>query len=178
MTTPVLALLRPAAGDHSPAMAGYVAATPDLTDAVKQLTIQRDSVRQRLSGVPPAKAAYRYAEGKWSVREVVGHLADAERIFSYRLLRIGRGDETPLAGFDENTYVPAGRFEERSMADVVEEWVAVRNATLALVKGMPAEGWTRRGTSNGKTLTTAALAYVMYGHVAHHVKILEERYEI
>jgi hypothetical protein len=159
-------------------MAGYVAVAPDLDDAVKQLTMQRDTVRQKLSGITRDNAAYRYAEGKWSVREVVGHLTDAERVFGYRLLRIGRGDETPLSGFDENTYVPAGAFEQRDFGDVLEEWVAVRNATLALVRGLPPEAWKRSGTANGKKVTTAALVYVTYGHVEHHVKILAERYSI
>ena len=178
MTTRPLSLPRPAAGDHSPGMAGYVAAVPDLTDAVKLLTMQRDGVRQRLSGVNATQAAYRYAEGKWSVREVVGHLADAERIFGYRLLRIGRGDDTPLPGFEENDYVPAGAFEQRDFGDVLEEWVAVRNATLALVRGLPAEAWKRSGTANGKKVTTVALVYVTYGHVEHHLKLLQERYKI
>jgi hypothetical protein len=159
-------------------MAGYVSVAPDLNDTVKQLTMQSDTVRQRLSGVNATQAAYRYAEGKWSVREVVGHLADAERIFGYRLLRIGRGDETPLSGFDENMYVPAGAFEQRDFGDLLEEWVAVRNATLALVRGLPAEAWKRSGTSNGKRVTAAALAYVTYGHVEHHMRILQERYRI
>lgn len=178
MTAPTRSLPRPVEGDHDPGMAGYIAAAPDLDDAVTQLTMQRDTVRQRLAGVNATQAAYRYADGKWSVREVVGHLADAERIFGYRLLRIGRGDETPLPGFDENTYVPAGAFERRDFGDVLEDWVAVRNATLALVRGMPADAWKRSGISNGKKITAAALAYVTYGHVEHHMKLFEERYKV
>ena len=172
----ILSLPRPVAGDHSPGMAGYVAAAPDLNDTVRLLTMQRDGLRQRLSGLPAARASFRYAEGKWSVREVVGHLSDAERVFQYRLLRIGRGDQTPLEGFDENTYVRAGDFEQRAMEAVVEEWVAVRNATLALVMGLPSGAWTRSGTANGKKVTTAALMYVIYGHVEHHLKLLHDRY--
>lgn len=121
---------RPAAGDYAPAAAGYVASAPALDDAVLQLTIQRDAVRQQLSAVSPGQAGFRYADGKWSVREVVGHLADAERVFAYRLMRMGRRDQTPLSGFDENAYVPAGACEQRDLPDIVEEWVAVRNATL------------------------------------------------
>ncbi len=174
----VVTLPRHAAGDHSPGMAGYVAAAPDLTDAVKLLTMQRDAVRQKLAGVSATQAAYRYAEGKWSVREVVGHLADAERVFAYRLMRIGRGDETPLSGFDENTYVPAGAFEQRDFGDVLEEWVAVRNATLALVRGLPAEAWKRSGIANGKRVTAVALVYVTYGHIEHHLRLFADRYKI
>jgi hypothetical protein len=173
-----LTLPRPAPGEYDPASSGYIAAAPSLDDALTQMTIQRDSVRQRLSGVLPSKAGFRYAEGKWTVREVVGHVSDAERVFAYRLLRIGRGDATPLAGFDENAFVPAAGSDARTMGDLVEEWVAVRNATLALVGGMPAEAWTRRGTANGQSVTTAALAYIIYGHVEHHVRILTARYGI
>ena len=178
MSAPVVSIPRPALGDYAQGAGGYVQASPDLTDAVKLLTMQRDTVRQRLGGLPAAKASFRYAEGKWSVREVVGHLSDAERVFQYRLMRIARGDETPLSGFDENSYVPAGQFESRAMEDVVEEWVAVRNATLALVRGLPADAWKRSGTANGKRVTTAALAYIIYGHVDHHLRLLTERYNI
>ena len=176
--TMVVSIPRPAAGDYAQGAGGYVQASPDLADAVKLLTMQRDTVRQRLGGLPAGKASYRYAEGKWSVREVAGHMSDAERVFQYRLMRIGRGDETPLSGFDENTYVPAGQFESRTMEDVLEEWVAVRNATLALVRGLPPDAWTRSGTANGNRVTTAALVYVIYGHVEHHLKLFTERYKI
>lgn len=176
MTT--LSIPRPALGDYAQGAGGYVQASPDLTDAVKLLTMQRDAVRQRLGGLPAAKASFRYAEGKWSVREVVGHLSDAERVFQYRMLRIGRGDETPLSGFDENQYVPPAQCESRSMEDVLEEWVAVRNSTIALVRGLPPHAWQRSGTANGKRVTAAALAYITYGHVEHHLRLFTERYKV
>ena len=131
-----------------------------------------------LSALSAAQAASRYASGKWSVTEVVGHLSDAERVFAYRLLRIGRGDETPLPGFDENTYVPSGAFERRAFADVLEEWITARNATLALVRGMPSEGWARRGRANDRVISTRALVYIMLGHVEHHLALLAERYGV
>jgi hypothetical protein len=112
------------------------------------------------------------------VREVVGHLCDAERIFAYRLLRIARGDETPLAGFDENTYVPAGSFESRELNALIKEWMATRDSTIALVRGLPADAWTRRGTANGKNVSAAALAYIILGHVEHHLGILRDRYGV
>lgn len=173
-----IALPRPAAGDYDPASGEYLASAPVIDNAVLQLTSQRDSVRRRLAHVSPDQAGYRYGPDKWTVREVAGHLADAERVLSYRLLRIGRGDATPLPGFDENTYVPAGRFERRQLADVIDEWTAVRDATITLVKGLPADAWTRRGTANGKNVTTAALVYIIYGHIEHHLKILRERYGV
>lgn len=170
------ALSRPAAGDYDPAAAGYIALVPDITDAVSQLISQRDAVGRRLSAVNPTAAGHRYAPGKWSVREVVGHLCDAERIFAYRLLRIARDDETPLAGFDENTYVPAGSFDTRELNALIKEWMATRDSTIALVRGLPADGWTRRGVANGKSVTAASLAYIILGHVEHHLGVLKERY--
>lgn len=172
------ALSRPAAVDYDPAAAGYVALAPDITDAVAQLISQRDAVGRRLSVVNATAAGHRYAPGKWSVREVVGHLCDAERIFAYRLLRIARGDETPLAGFDENTYVPAGSFDARELNALIKEWMATRDSTIALVRGLPADGWTRRGVANGKAVTAASLAYIILGHVEHHLGILRDRYGV
>jgi hypothetical protein len=173
-----IALSRPAQGDFDPAVAGRIALVPEITDAVAQLVSQRGVVERRVSAVPDARASHRYAAGKWSVREVLGHVCDTERIFAYRLLRIGRGDETPLAGFDENTYVPAAGFESRSLGDLVEEWTATRDATIALVGGLPADAWSRRGTANGKSVTASALAYIILGHVEHHLEILRDRYGV
>ena len=172
------ALSRPVAGDYDPAAAGYVSLAPDITDAVAQLITQRDAVGRRLSVVNATAAGHRYAPGKWSVREVVGHLTDAERIFAYRLLRIARGDQTPLAGFDETTYVPAGSFDTRQLNALIKEWMATRDSTIALVRGLPADAWTRRGTANAKTVTAAALAHIILGHVEHHLGILRDRYGV
>ena len=172
------ALSRPVAGDYDPAAEGYIAAAPDIRDAAAALLSQRDALVELFSSIPESRAGFSYAPGKWTVREVLGHLSDAERIFTSRLLRIGRGDATPLPGFDENTYVPAGAFESRALADVLAEWTAVRNATVALVKGMPGDAWTRRGTANGTTVTAGALVYVIVGHTAHHLRVLEERYGV
>jgi hypothetical protein len=135
-------------------------------------------VGRRLSAVNATAAGHRYAPGKWSVREVIGHLCDAERIFAYRLLRIARGDGTPLAGFDENAYVPAGSFESRELNALIKEWMATRDSTIALVRGLPADAWTRRGTANGTNVSAAALAYIILGHVEHHLGILRDRYGV
>jgi hypothetical protein len=169
-------LSRPATGDYDPAAAGYVALAPDITDTVSQLVSQRDAVGRRLSAVNATAAGHRYAPGKWSVREVVGHLCDAERIFAYRLLRISRGDETPLAGFDEDTYVSAGSFDRRELNALIKEWMATRDATIALVRGLPPDAWMRRGVANGENATASALAYIILGHVEHHLKVLKDRY--
>lgn len=178
MSEPPLALPRPREGDYDPASAAYIATAPPIEDAAAALVSQRDAVVTLFSTIPESRAAFRYAPGKWTVREVLGHLSDAERIFAARLLRIGRGDAAPLPGFDENTYVPAGAFESRRLGDVLAEWTAVRNATVALVTGMPRESWANRGTANGKTVTAAALVYVLVGHTAHHLSVLADRYGV
>ena len=173
-----ITLPRPKPEDFAAFYGRYVARVADVADAGGAFEEQRDRVVARLSGLTAEQASSRYAEGKWTVTEVVGHLTDVERVFAYRLLRIGRGDETPLPGFDENTYVPAGAFVRRALPEVRDEWVSVRNATISLVRGMPSEGWTRRGRANNDAITATALAYVMLGHVEHHLAILTERYAV
>ena len=172
------ALPRPAAGEYDSASSEYVALAPALDDPLRRLTAQRDRVRDVYARVTDERAGYRYAPDKWTVREVLGHVCDAERILSYRLLRVARGDATPLPGFDENTYVPAAAFNRRSIADVIEEWIAVRTATIALVRGMPDEAWTRRGVANNQAVTARGVLYVLVGHVEHHLKVLDVRYGV
>src|SRR5207237_1020190 len=123
-----------APGEFDPAATGYIARVSTITDGIGQFVSQQDRFVSLLSPLSDAQAAFRYAPGKWSVAEIVGHLTDSERVFAYRLLRIGRGDETPLAGFDQDPYVLAAAFGRRPFADLIGEWVAVRNATLALVR--------------------------------------------
>lgn len=173
-----ITLPRPKAEDFDPSFARYVARVEDVADAGRTFEGQRERVVSRLSELSNEQAAFRYAPGKWSVTEVVGHVCDTERILAYRLLRIGRGDQTPLSGFDENTYVPGGAFVRRALPDVLDEWVTVRNASISLVRSMPSEGWTRRGRANDQPLSAAAIVYVMLGHVEHHLAILADRYGI
>jgi uncharacterized damage-inducible protein DinB len=170
-----MVITRPEAGEFAPYYATYINAVSG-TDALPVLKAQRESTSRFLAAVPESRAGFRYAEGKWSFREVIGHLSDAERIFAYRLLRIARADATPLSAFDENTYVPAGEFERRSLADVAAEFAVVRDATLALVQGLTAEALLRRGTASGKEISVRALAWIIAGHEAHHIRVLGERY--
>jgi uncharacterized damage-inducible protein DinB len=142
----------------------------------EQLTGQLRDIEQLFETVTDRDALARYAEGKWSIKEILGHLADTERIFSYRLLRIARGDATPLSGYDENAYVPAGRFDERPLPMLLAELRAVRLSTAALLEGLPEEAWTRWGEANGSPITVRALAFIIVGHVAHHLGVLRERY--
>jgi uncharacterized damage-inducible protein DinB len=166
---------RPAPDEHAPYYARYIDLVPD-GDIADYLERQGVEAAAFLRAIPAHLHEHRYAEGKWSVKEVVGHLSDAERIFAYRALRFARADQTPLSGFDENHYVPAGDFDARELASLVDEWVHVRNASLALLRSLDADGMLRRGKANDQEISVRALAFIMAGHVDHHASILRERY--
>jgi len=166
---------RPDATEHVPYFGRYTTLVPDGSIA-ETLRKQRDETAALLARVPANLEDYRYAEGKWSVKEVVGHITDAERVFAYRALRIGRGDETPLAGFDENQYVSAGRFGARTLASLAAEFRAVREATLHLLDGLDEAALSRRGTASGNPVSARALFWIAAGHERHHVALLRESY--
>jgi hypothetical protein len=121
---------------------------------------------------------FRYAEGKWTVKEVIGHLLDTERVYAYRLLRISRGDVTAMPGFDERSYVPAGQFNLRSVNELVSEFKLQRASTLALANGVPSAAWLHIGTANGFRTSARALVYIILGHTEHHLGLLRERYRL
>jgi uncharacterized damage-inducible protein DinB len=154
---------------------GYVAKASRSANLFARLSEQACEL-QDLLDIPDLKRSYRYDHRKWSVHEVLGHLVDAERIFSYRALRIGRGDRTPLPGFDENDYVTAAGSAGVPFAELLEEFQTVRRATILLLRHLPDEAWTRMGVSSGKPISTRTLAFVIVGHVEHHMGILRERY--
>lgn len=164
----------PAADEHTPYYGKYVALVGP--DALAALEAQARTTAALLAATPEALGDHRYAEGKWSVKEVVGHLADVERVFAYRALRIARADTTELPGFDENTYVPAGRFGRRTLADLAAEFATVRAATLALVRTFDDEALARRGSANRSPVSVRALVAIIAGHELHHVALLRERY--
>jgi hypothetical protein len=147
-------------------------------DVVARLRRQIAETAALLRPLDETQARHRYAPGKWRVIEVLGHLADTERVMAYRALRVARGDETPMAGFDENVYVPAGEFERRPISDVLAEFEAVRAATVALLGGLPEAAWTRWGVANGQRVTVRALAHIIAGHELHHVDVLRTRYGV
>ena len=172
---PTLSPARPAPTEHYSYYLTYVSEVPE-GDLLATLAAQRDSTAAFLAGIPEAKAGYRYAPEKWSIKEVIGHVADAERVFAYRALRIARADETPLPGFDENAWMPAAEFDRRTLADIAADFRSVRESTLALFRGFPAEAWTRLGTASGHPVSVRALAYILTGHERHHLRVLQERY--
>jgi hypothetical protein len=142
------------------------------------LLSQLEETTVLLSDITETQENYRYALGKWTLKEVIGHITDTERIMSYRLLRIARGDQTPLAGFNEEQYVKNASFHSYSLTDVVEDFIAVRRSTLTLVNGLSEEVWSRKGLANDSEISVNALAYIIAGHELHHVKIIKEKYLI
>ena len=169
------AVTRPQPDEYAPYYETYVSLIPG-DDIVGTLEAQRVQMAQLLAARSEREGNFRYAPDKWSVKEVIGHICDAERIFAYRLLRIARGDQTPLASFEQNDYIAPGAFGERTLADLAAEFAAVRAATIALVQSLKAEAWVRRGAASGKTVSARALAYIIAGHEIHHRKILDEKY--
>jgi hypothetical protein len=154
--------------------ANYVALVPE--DDV--LLAMRSSLAEGLTflaGVPESEACRRHPPYTWSVKEVVGHITDSERIFGYRALRFARNDSTPLPGFDENAYVPAAGFDRQPLCDLVGEFEAVRRSHLALFGHLTDVAWTRSGTANGNGVSVRALAFIIVGHQRHHVAILRRR---
>ncbi len=157
MTTAATAFHPPLATEHDPYYGRYISLvhTDDLVAALEK-QIRETTVL--LSPLTESQANFRYAPDKWSVKEIVGHLSDSERILSYRVLRIARGDKTPIEGFEQDDYVPNGKFGQRTMADLLEEFADVRKSTVQLLKHLDAEAVSRRGTANQKEITVRALA--------------------
>lgn len=148
----------------------------DETDLLQALRISGHRALELLHAIPEEKADFRYAPEKWTIREVLCHMIDAERIFAYRALRFARKDKTPLASFDENTYVPQSNAAGRSLQKIAAEMGHVRSATIDLFEGFTAEMLMRKGTSGTSELSVMALGFIIAGHETHHCHILKERY--
>jgi hypothetical protein len=166
---------RPGADEYVAYYGKYISRVPD-GDVCDLLARQVDDTLALIRSIPEARGTHRYAAGKWSIKEVIGHVNDSERIFAYRALRIARGDATPLPGFEQDDYVPAGKFDQRTLADLGEELSAIRQATLHLFRHLDVTAAARRGTASGNPITPRALAYIIAGHERHHVAILKEKY--
>ena len=166
---------RPGDDEYGAFYGGYVARVPE-TDIVTALETQAAAIDRWPARVAHDKETMAYAPGKWTVRQVVGHMSDAERVFSYRAMRISRGDATPLPGFEENAYVARSVFADVPLQMLVAELAALRRANLPLFRRLDEAGWSSRGEASGMGVTVRALAYIMVGHVRHHVAVLKERY--
>ncbi|MEP7116815.1 MAG: DinB family protein [Acidobacteriota bacterium] len=172
-----MTITKPQPGDYAPHYQKYLDAAGTAGNAHEVLAQQGD-VLAFMKTWPEDRAGHRYAEGKWTVGQVLGHMADTERVFAYRLLRIARGDATPLAGFDENTYQLQAGFEGRTVAGLVSELRAVRQASVALIRSLDGAALDRAGTASDNRVTARALVWLIAGHFAHHTAILKERYGI
>ena len=168
-------LSRPASNEFFEYYNTYISLVPD-GDVRDHLRAQLSGTVALLSGVSDAKAEQAYGAGKWTLKEVVLHMCDAERVFGYRMVRIARGDLTPLPGFEQDPWVPHSCANARALSSLIMEFAAVRASTLALIDGLPAEAWVRRGTASGHSISVRALAYIAAGHERHHLKIIRERY--
>jgi uncharacterized damage-inducible protein DinB len=173
--TPSFTISRPEAGEYNPYYERYISLVAG-ADILATLDSQRRQMLLLLSGRDEAEGSLRYAADKWTVNEVLGHVCDAERIFAYRALRIARGDQTPIEGFEQDDYVKNGPFARVTLAELVEDYIAVRRATLTLLRNLDEAAWMRRGVANKNEITVRALAYLIAGHELHHRKILEEKY--
>lgn len=171
-----MTITRPQPSEFAQYYAGYIGKVPD-AGPVQQLTDQIGEF-EKLRELPDDKGNYAYAEGKWTVKELLGHLADAERVFSYRLTRIARGDQTPLAGFDENAWAKTAPHGRRKMSSVVDEMIAIRRSTLALIDSLDETSVANSGVANNHPVSARAICWILAGHGRHHLDILAERYEV
>lgn len=168
---------RPQANEYAPYYEAYIGKVQG-NDPVAALETLTPNTRRVLESIPADKAGFRYADGKWTVRDVIGHMVDAERVFGFRALWFARGDANPLPGFDENAWVPAARFDAVSLTAVIEAWRTQRAATLAMLKTFGPDAWMRTGTANGKVMSVRALAFTIAGHELHHLGVLAGRYGV
>ncbi len=170
-----LKISRPEIGEFDSYYERYVSLVED-GDIISALKNQIAETLRSLGEIDEEKASFRYAEGKWSVRELLGHIIDTERIFAYRALRISRGDRTPIEGYEQDDYIKNAEFDKCALADLAEEFALVRKSNLLMYRGLSETAWRRRGVANDKEVSVRALAYISAGHELYHVSILKERY--
>lgn len=166
---------RPASDEYGDFHAGYIGTVPD-GDIRQTLEHSAGSLRDFYGRIPEAKGSFAYAPGKWTIREVVGHVADSERVFAYRALRFGRGDATPLPGFDQEIYVPNSNVAARPWRALLDDLFTVRTASVNLFRSFTDRDWERRGEASGVVTTVRAIAWILAGHELHHRQILTDRY--
>ncbi|MEW6654583.1 MAG: DinB family protein [Bacteroidota bacterium] len=166
---------KPNVSEYAPYYGKYISLVPD-GNILEILAGQNEFINNFFSGIEEEKSAYKYAEGKWSIREVLGHIIDTERIFAYRALRISRNDKTALPGFEQDDYVPYSNHDNTLLKNLTEEFVLVRKGNLKLLETFTDEMWIRTGTASGNTISVKAAVYVLAGHPIHHINVLKEKY--
>lgn len=166
---------KPEATEYAPYYEKYITLVAD-EHILTSLSRQLDDTLALLGSISEDRANFRYAPDKWSIKQLVGHMIDAERILSYRALRFARNDQTPLQGFEQDDYVRSGSFDDCPLSELASEFAHVRRATILLFKHLDDEAWKRTGTANDDAVSVRALAYMMAGHELHHMEILRTRY--
>lgn len=166
---------RPERNEYAEYYEGYVSSIPE-DDVVSVLAGQAAELEAMIAGLPENKGIFSYADGKWTIKELLGHIIDGERVFGYRLHRFSHGDATPLSSFDQDIYVNNGRSNQRTFAHLLDEFASVRRGNLSLVRTLREADWDLAGTASDAHVTVRALAFIMAGHVRHHLRIMQERY--
>ncbi|HWP44843.1 MAG TPA: DinB family protein [Blastocatellia bacterium] len=166
---------RPAPDEYAPFYGRYIALVP-ANNIIVTLRQQMADTLDMLASLTEQQALYRYSPEKWSIKEVIGHIIDSERVFAYRALRFARNDKTALPGFEENEYVMNGGFNDRQISDLGKEYEAVRKASISLFEGLGEQAWARRGSANESEVSVRALAWIISGHELHHKGVIRTRY--
>lgn len=167
---------KPLPGEYAEYYHKYINQIPD-GNIVDYLNSQLSEVESFLKTIPEEKSFYKYSKDKWSIKEVLGHILDCERIFSYRMLRFSRKDtENSLPGFEENSYIENSNYTNAQFAELIEEYVYLRKSILLMLRGFSEEMWTRKGIASNNPVTVRAIAYILAGHTLHHISIIKERY--
>jgi DinB superfamily len=166
---------RPNTNEYAAYYETYVSLV-DESDIVSAMRNQTDELRDIFSQMSDDKGLYRYETGKWSIKELLGHLIDGERVFAYRALRFARADKTELAGFDQDPYIENANFDTVKLQDLLEELLSLRNANTLFFNNLSEEAWSRTGVASENEISVRAIAFILVGHIRHHIKILKERY--
>lgn len=166
---------RPEKGEYAEYYERYVSLVEE-TDIVAVLETQQAEMLEVFETISEEKSHFAYGADKWTIKELIGHLTDGERIFAYRALRISRADETPIEGFEQDGYIENSNFNNTPFSELTGELLLTRKSNLILFKYLQDEAWSRTGTASGNPVSVRALAYIMAGHIRHHLNILNERY--
>ncbi len=177
MNNPLDRSTRPASTEYANSFDSYIQLVP-AGDIVSILEAQFNQTTALLATVSEDRSFFRYAPEKWSIKEVMGHMSDAERVMAFRALWFARGDAAPLPGFEENDWVRCAGFDRRPFAELLAEWGHVRQTSIALLNGFDSAAWQRTGVANNNPVSVRALAYIIAGHERHHVDILRARYQV
>ncbi|HEV7892542.1 MAG TPA: DinB family protein [Pyrinomonadaceae bacterium] len=167
---------KPGEGEYAPYAIRYIGLLPDDGLVLRHMEENLEATREFILSLPGERLTYRYAEGKWTIKEILVHISDDERIYAYRALRFARGDKTELPGFEQDDYAAHSGANARDIEDILAEFADVRRATVSLFKGLDREALVRVGVADGKVMSVRAAAYHIAGHELRHVNIIKERY--